>query len=96
VPGPVPLGYRDMFSGSADLILMSCSTGGMITRFADDRMQRFVLPPPSMPLGEVRLLPLIRVEHVAHAAPVRGYESASEALGRICEEFGRATQEGIR
>lgn len=76
-----------MFSRPVDLVIMSCSAGGMIMRFADDRMQRFALPPPPMPLGEVRLLPLIRAEHVAHAALVRGYESASEALGRICEEF---------
>lgn len=70
-----------------DLVIMSCSTGGMITWFADDRMQRFALPPPPMPLGAVRLLLLIRAEHVVRAAPVRGYESASEALGCIYEEF---------
>ena len=50
-----------------------------------------------MPLGEVRLLPLTGADHVAqfvaYAASVRKSQSDPEAIARIGEELGRATQE---
>jgi len=92
-----------MFSGPADLIVIPCSTAGSVTGLVRDRMQRFALPPvpKGMPLGGVRLLPLAGADHVAqfvaYAASVQRADSSPEAIERIGEELGRATQdEGIQ
>ena len=100
MPGAVQIVHGDMFGGPADLIVMPCSTGGTVARFVRDRMQRFALPPvpAPIPLGEVRLLPLTGADHVAqfvaYAASVRSYGSEPEAIERIGEKLGQATQEG--
>jgi len=98
MPGAVQVVHGDMFSGPADLIVMPCSTGGYVTRFVAERMQRFALPPPPrpIPLGEVRLFPLPDAgqlaQFVAYAASVQSHESSPEAIRRIGEELGRATR----
>lgn len=98
MPGAVQIIHGDMFSGPADLIVMPCSTAGSVTSFVRERMQRFALPPPprGMPLGGVRLLPLTGADHVAqfvaYAASVQRADSSPEAIERIGEELGRATQ----
>jgi len=88
-----------MFGGPADLIVVPCSTAGKVTRLVQDRMERFALPPvpAPIPLGEVRLLPLKGADHVAqfvaYAASVRGSGSELEAIERIGEKLGHATQQ---
>jgi hypothetical protein len=99
VAGAVQIVHGDMFGGPADLIVVPCSTGGRVTRFVRARMERFALPPvpAPIPLGEVRQLPLTGADHVAqfvaYAASVRDYASEPEAIERIGEKLGQATQQ---
>ena len=100
MPGAVQLVRGDMFDGPSDLIVVPCATGGSVTAFVRERMQRFALPqvPAPMALGDLRLLPLAGADHVAQfvayaASVLQGQRSSPEAIRHIGKELGRATQE---
>ena len=99
MPGAVQLVRGDMFDGPSDLIVIPCATGGSVTAFVRERMQRFALPrvPAPMALGDVRLLPLAGADNVAqfvaYAASVLQEGSSPEAIRHIGKELGRATHE---
>ncbi len=99
MPGAIQLVRGDMFDGPSDLIVVPCATGGSVTAFVRERMQRFALPqvPAPMALGDLRLLPLTGADHVAqfvaYAASVLQEVSSPEAIRHIGKGLGRATQE---
>ncbi|MEM7155748.1 MAG: toll/interleukin-1 receptor domain-containing protein [Myxococcota bacterium] len=101
--GLVKLQLSDLFDGSADLIVLPCSTSGTITPMVAVRLVEYRIPgPPPMNLGDVSMLPFDGAEniaqYVAFATSVRGMGSDRREIRRIGEQLGQFTvsNESIR
>lgn len=94
----VQLKLGDMFDGPSDLIVLPCATGGAITDFVRQRLihHRIPYPNPGMKLGDVSIMPFQGGENIAQfvafAASVVNHSSTVDAIRRIGEQLGTATQ----
>lgn len=99
MPGTVQLEVGDIFNGPSDLIVLPCSTGGMITGFVRSRLEEFDIKYPSgrIAFGDVEFFPLSGAENIASygafAASVKSMESSEDSIERIGKKIGSFASE---
>ncbi|HEX8733845.1 MAG TPA: toll/interleukin-1 receptor domain-containing protein [Pyrinomonadaceae bacterium] len=95
----VQLKLGDMFDGPSDLIVLPCSISGTITEFVRKSLihHRIPYPESGMKLGDVSVMPFQGGENiaqfVAYAASVAYNNSSIDAVRRIGEQLGEATNQ---
>ena len=94
----VKIRLGNLFDGASDLIVLPCSTGGTITGFVAQSLNRYSIPHPTMgmELGHVEILLFEGGENIAQfvafAASVEFMTSSTSAIERIGFALGEFTK----
>ncbi len=92
----VQIKLGNLFDEPTDLIVLPCNVYGGVTQFVSAALRSYALPePPSIPLGEISIVPMVGAENVAqyaaYAASVldgtRTTESVLESIGKSIGMF---------